>query len=159
LEFPERVYTDEEVRKARELIDKGYKHNIKIKGDPAFRQSVRRALELIMTADYYDFLRTYIRGIEEVDGLTQLRNADAKIWTNRYAVENPVDAASMFVQKASHMSEYLELKHYYGGEAEKRSVGKRIEFLKALKSRSQEKEVVAECERLLDLWRESSLVY
>ena len=61
-------------------------------------------------------------------------------------MENPVDAASMFVQKASHMSEYLELKHYYGGEAEKRSVGKRIEFLKALKSRSQEKEVVAECD-------------
>lgn len=159
MEFPERVYTDEEVRKARELIDKGYKHHISIKGNPAFRQSVGRALELIKTADYYDFLRTYIREIEEVDGLTQLRNADAKIWTNRYAVENPVDAASMFIQKASHMSEYLELKHYYGGEAEKRSVGKRIEFLKALKSRSQEKEVVAECERLLDLWRESSLVY
>jgi hypothetical protein len=159
LEFPKRIYTEEEVKKARELIDRGYKHRIKVKGSTVFKQKVRRALEHVKTAGYYDFLRTYIRGIEEIDGLTQLRNADASIWTNSYAVENPVDAASIFVQKACHMSEYLELKDYYGGEAEKRSVGKRIEFLKELKSKSHEKDVVAECERLLDLWRESSLVY
>jgi hypothetical protein len=159
LEFPKRIYTDEEVKKARELVDQGYKHRISVKGNPVFQQKVKRALELVKKAGYYDFLSTYIRGIEEVDGLTQLRNADAAIWTNLYAVENPVDAASMFIQKACHMKEYLELKHYYGGEAEKRSVGKRIEFLKALRSRSQEKEVVAECDRLLDLWRESSLAY
>ena len=159
MEFPKRIYTDEEVKKARELVDQGYKHRISVKGNPVFQQKVKRALELVKKAGYYDFLSTYIRGIEEVDGLTQLRNADAAIWTNLYAVENPVDAASMFIQKACHMKEYLELKHYYGGEAEKRSVGKRIEFLKALRSRSQEKEVVAECDRLLDLWRESSLAY
>jgi hypothetical protein len=144
---------------ARELIDKGYKHRVRIKGSPNFQDKVRRALELVRTAGFYDFFRTYIRGVEEVDGLTQLRNADAKIWANPYAVENPVDAASMFIQKASHMREYLELKHYYGGEAEKRSVGKRIDFLKVLGSKSREKEVVAECDRLLNLWRESSLVY
>jgi hypothetical protein len=57
------------------------------------------------------------------------------------------------------MKEYLELTDYYGGEAEKRSNSKRIEFLETLKTRSQEKEVKAECERLLGLWRESSLVY
>ncbi len=159
MEFPKRIYTDEEVKKAQELVDQGYKHRISVKGNPVFQQKVKRTLELVKKAGYYDFLRTYIRGIEEVDGLTQLRNADAAIWTNLYAVENPVDAASMFIQKACHMREYLELKHYYGGEAEKRSVGKRIEFLKALRSRSQEKEVMAECDRLLDLWRESFLVY
>ncbi|HXX86972.1 MAG TPA: hypothetical protein VEH86_00805, partial [Candidatus Acidoferrum sp.] len=70
-----------------------------------------------------------------------------------------VDAASIFIQKAYSMSEYLELKHYYGGEAEKRSVEKRTEFLKTLKSKSQEEQVIAECERLLGLWRESSLAY
>jgi hypothetical protein len=159
LEFPRRVYTEEEVRKARELADKGYRHRITIKGDPVFREKVRRAVELVKTAGYHDFLRTYIRRIEEIDGLTQLRNADATIWANVYAVENPVDAASMFIQKANHMQEYLELKHYYGGEAEKRSVAKRIEFLEVLKSRSREKEVKAECERLLRLWRDSFLVY
>jgi len=159
LEFPERIYTDEEVRKARELIARGYRHRIRIRGSLGFRQKVRRALELVKTAGYIDFLRTYIRTIEEIDGLTQLRNADASIWANPYAVENSVDAASIFIQKAYSMSEYLELKHYYGGEAEKRSVEKRTEFLKTLKSKSQEEQVIAECERLLGLWRESSLAY
>ena len=159
MEFPTRIYTEEEVKKARELVDKGYRHRITIKGSSNFRQKVRRALELVKTAGYYDSLRTYIRRIEEIDGLTQLRNADAAIWANVYAVENPVDAASMFIQKANHMQEYLELKHYYGGEAEKRSVAKRIEFLEILKGRSRQKEVKAECERLLRLWRDSFLVY
>ncbi len=159
MEFPNRIYTEEEVKRAKELIDKGYKHNIITKGSPSFQQKVKKALDLIKTADYYDFLRTYIRTIEGIDGLTQLRNADASIWANKYAVENPVDAASVFIQKANSMQEYLELKHYYGGQAEKRSVEKRIEFLETLKNRSQEKEVIAECERLLKLWRESSLVY
>jgi len=159
LEFPRRVYTTEEVKKAKELVDKGYKHHIVIKGNPSFQQKVKQALELVKTAGYHDFLSTYIREIEEIDGLTQLRNSDAAIWANKYAVENPVDAASLFIQKANHMKEYIELKHYYSGEAEKRSVTKRMEFLETLKNRSQEKEVVEECERLLKLWRESSLIY
>lgn len=158
--FPERIYTQEEVRKAKELIDKGYKHSaIAIKGSPAFQQKVRQALEHVKTADYYEFLRTYIRQIEEIDGLTQLYNSGATIWANKYAVENPVDAAGVFIQKAVTMKEYLELKHYYGGEAEKRSFAKRMEFLERLKNRSQDKEVKAECDRLLQLWRESSLAY
>lgn len=159
MEFPKRIYTSDEVRKAKELIDKGYKHRITVKGSPEFQQRVKKALEHVKTAGYYEFLTSYIRQIEEIDGLTQLHNSDAAIWANRYAVENPVDAASLFIQKANHMKEYLELKHYYSGEAEKRSVTKRIEFLEALKNKSQEKEVIAECERLLKLWRESSLVY
>jgi hypothetical protein len=159
LEFPKRIYTEAEVRKAKELIDKGYKHSLTVKGSPEFQQKVKQALELVKTAGYYDFLRTYIRQIEEIDGLTQLRNSDATIWANKYAVENPVDAASVFIQKANHMKEYLELKHYYSGEAEKRSVTKRIGFLETLKSKSREKETIDECERLLTFWRESSLVY
>jgi hypothetical protein len=159
LEFPQRIYTNDEVRKAKELIDKGYKHSPAIKGSPEFQQKVKKALELVRTAGYDDFLRSYIRQIEEIDGLTQLHNSEAAIWANRYAVESSVDAASLFIQKANHMKEYLELRHYYSGEAEKRSVTKRIEFLETLKNRSQEKEVIAECGRLLKLWHESSLVY
>jgi len=68
-----------------------------------------------------------------------------------------VDAASLFVQKANQMKEYLEGKLYYGGEAERRSVEKRIEFLETLKKKSRNKEVRAECERLLKSWRESAL--
>lgn len=159
MSFPDRVYTAEEVNEAKELIDKGYKHNVAVKGSSTFSEKVKQALELVKTAGYHDFLRTYIRSIEEIDGLTQLHVADVAIWANRYAVENPVDAASVFVQKAHHMKEYLEGMLYYGGQAEKRSNRKRVEFLEALRSRSKEKEVVAECERLIQLWRESSLIY
>lgn len=159
MDFPRRIYTEEEVNKARELVEKGYKHSLRSEGSPAFKQKVKGALELVKVAGYYDFLRTYIRAIKEVDGLTQLRQADAAIWANMYAVENPVDAASLFVQKANQMMEYLEGKLYYGGAAEKRSDEKRIEFLKALEAKSQEKQVIEECERILKLWREGYWVY
>ena len=140
MEFPKRIYTGEELKKAKELIDKGYKHRLKVKGSPIFKQKVSQALKLIKAVGYYDSLRTYIHSIIEIDGFTQLREAEATIWANNYAVENPVDAASLFVQKANHMEEFIEGKLYFGGEAEKRSVEKRIEFLKALKKKSRKKE-------------------
>ncbi len=157
--FPKRIYTNEEVKKVKELVNKGYKHRLRIKGSPEFKLKMKHVLELVKTAGYYDFLRTYIRRIEEINGLTQLRNADAIIWANKYTVENHVDAASLLVQKANVMQEYLELKHYYSGEAEKRSVEKRVGFLKVLKEKSQDNEIRRECERLLKLWDESSLIY
>jgi hypothetical protein len=159
LDFPERVYTEDEVRKAKELVDKGYKHSLSVLGKLDFNQKAGKVLDLIKVAGYYEFFRTYIRSIIEIDGLTQLREADAAIWANEYAIKNPVDAASLFIQKASSMKEYVDGVLYYGGTAEKRSVEKRIEFLKVLKSKSDEKEIVAECERLLNLWHESSMVY
>jgi hypothetical protein len=155
LEFPRRVYTGEEVKKAKEMIDKGHKHRIGVRGGQVFKQKVKQALGLVKAAGYYDFLRTYIRGIIEIDGLTQLREAEAAIWANKYAVENPVDGASLFIQKANHMKEYLEGKIYYGGGAEKRSVEKRIEFLETLKEKSTEEGVREECKRLLKSWSES----
>lgn len=155
MEFPQRIYTGEELKKAKELIDKGYKHRLKVKGSPIFKQKVSQALKLIKAVGYYDSLRTYIRSIIEIDGLTQLREAEAAIWANKYAVENPVDAASLFIQKANHMKEFVEGKLYFGGEAEKRSVEKRVEFLKTLKKKSRKKEVKQECERLLSSWSES----
>ncbi|MDH5794266.1 MAG: hypothetical protein OEZ18_06875 [Candidatus Bathyarchaeota archaeon] len=155
MEFPKRVYTDEEVKKAKDLIDKGYKHRLRVKGSPNFTEKVKQALKLVKNAGYYEFLRTYIRRIIEIDGFTQLREAEAAIWANKYAVENPVDAASLFIQKSNHMKEFIEGKLYFGGEAEKRSVEKRIEFLKALKRKTRKKEVRDECERLLSSWSES----
>jgi hypothetical protein len=158
-EFPKRVYTQAEVEKAIELIRKGYKHRLSIRGSGRFRNKVREALELVKIAGYYDFLRTYLRRIEEIDGLTQLRQADAVIWANKYAVENSVDTASFFVQKGDSMKRYLEGELYYGGEAEKRSGQKRIEFLHVLRARSKDKKVIGECDRLLKMWNDSSLVY
>jgi len=159
LDFPERVYTADEVKTAKELIDKGYKHRLKVKGNPNFTQKVNQALALAKTAGYYEFLRTYIKQIIEIDGITQLRETEVAIWANKFAVENPVDAASLFIQKTSQMKEYLEGELYYGGAAEKRSVEKRIEFLESLKNKSEEKAVKEECERLLKMWEESSLAY
>jgi len=132
-----------------------FKHRLIVVGSPEFKQKVREALRLVKTAGYYGFLKTYIRGIIEIDGFTQLRESEAVIWANKYAVANPVDAASMFIQKANHMKDYLEGRIHYGGEAERRSVEKRIEFLRALKSKTRKREVKDECERLLASWSES----
>ena len=123
------------------------------------RRKVNQALELIKTADYFDLLRTYIKKIVEIDGITQLRETEVAIWASKFAAENPVDAASLFIQKAYHMKEYLEGELYYGGNAEKRSVAKRIEFLHALKEKSSDKAVKEECERLLEMWKDSSLAF
>jgi hypothetical protein len=159
MKFPERVYTEKEVKTARELTEKGYKHNLTVEGSPKFKQKVDQALELIKTAGYYELLRTYIRQITEIDGLTQLRETEAAIWANKFAVENPVDAASLLIQKINHMKEYLEGELYYGGTAEKRSVEKRIHFLEVLKDKSQDESVKKECARLLQMWEDSALAY
>ncbi|HEX7482993.1 MAG TPA: hypothetical protein VF350_05965 [Candidatus Bathyarchaeia archaeon] len=159
MSFPERVYTTEEVKSAKALVDKGYKHNLVIEGSTEFTQKVDQVLELIKTAGYFDFLRTYVRKIMEIDGISQLRETEVEIWAGKFAVENPVDAASLFVQKAYHMKEYLEGELYYGGNAEKRSVAKRVEFLQSLKDKTSDKVVKEECERLLEMWKDSSLAF
>ena len=158
-EFPERVYTADEVKAAKELLDEGYKHNLTFEGSLDFKEKVNRALELIKIAGYSDFLQANIRKIIEIDGITQLRETEASIWATKFAVENTVDAASLFIQKAYLMKEYLEGELYYGGNAEKRSVSKRTEFLQSLKEKSEDKNVKEECERLLQMWKESSLAF
>jgi len=159
LSFPDRVYTTEEVKSAKALVDQGYKHNLIVLGTPEFTQKINQALELIKTAGYFDFFKTYVRKIMEIDGITQLRETEVAIWASKFAVENPVDAASLFIQKAYHMKEYLEGELYYGGNAEKRSVAKRIEFLQTLKDKTSDKAVKEECERLLEMWKDSSLAF
>jgi len=159
LKFPERVYTEEEHKKAKRLVDAGYKHDLTISGNEDFTAKVQKALELAKTAGYYEFLRTYLRQIKEIDGITQLRETEVEIWANKFAVENAVDFASLLVQKAHHMKEYLDGELYYGGNSEKRTVQKRIEFLEVLKNKSTDAAVKEECERLLEMWRESSLAY
>jgi hypothetical protein len=157
LEFPERVYTEEEHKIAKQMIDSGYKHEIVVSGEPSFVEKVYKALELSKTAGFYEFIRTYIRQINEIDGITQLRETEVAIWANKFAVENVVDFASLLVQKTFHMKEYLEGEVYYGGASEKRTVQRRIEFLEILKSKTSDAKVKDECDRLLEMWHESSL--
>lgn len=157
MSFPEKVYTGKEVKAAKALVDQGYRHKLMVEGKPDFTRKVKEALEYIETAGYLDYLQTYIRNITEIDGMTQLRQTEVAIWANKFAVDNPVDAASLFIQKAYTMQEYLDGKLYYGGKAEKRSIAKRIEFLSVLKEKTSDRSVKEECDRLLGLWNDSSL--
>lgn len=159
MEFPERVYTKKEVKTAREMVNKGYKHNLTAQGSTKFEGKVEEALKLVKTAGYFEFLRTYIKKIIEIDGLTQLRETEAVIWANKFAVENPVDAASLLIQKANQMKEYIEGELYYGGTAEQRSVEKRIQFLEILKERSRNESIKEECVRLLQMWEDSTTAF
>ena len=153
MRFPERVYTVKEVKKARELIEKGHKHKLEVSGSPDFKRKVEEALELIKTAEYYDFLRTYIRQIREIDGLSQLREAEAAIWANKYAVADPVEAAGFVIQKAQQMKGFIEGKLYYD-KGEIKAVEKRIEFLETLRDRSKNQAVKKKCEENLKRWAE-----
>ena len=159
MSFPQRVYTEKEVKIARELVNTGYVHSLTVEGSPNFERKVSETLDLVKTAGYYTFLRTYIRKIIEIDGLTQLRETEVEIWANKFAVENPVDAASLLIQKANQMKEYLEGKLYYGGIAEQRSVEERMRFLKVLKKKSQDESVKKECARLLQMWKDSATAF
>jgi hypothetical protein len=158
-DFPDRIYTEQEHKQAKQLTDSGYKHIISVEGEPAFTAKVNEALELLKVTDLHDFLRTYVRQIKEIDGLTQLRETEVAVWANKFAVENPVDFASLLIQKAYHMKEYLEGELYYGGASEKRTVQKRIEFLELLKTKTSDEKVKEECDRLLEMWRESALAF
>ena len=155
--FPKRVFTLPEVEMAKRLIEGGYKHRLTVRGSPLFRNRVKTALRLIKTARYYGFLRTYIRRIVEIDGLSQLREADATIWANRYAVADPVEAASYLIQKAQQMKNYLEGKPYFGAVGELSAVEKCIEFLEALKNRGRN-QVRNRCEEILKCYDESKFL-
>ena len=153
MRFPERVYTAGEVKKAVNLIGKGYKHNLEVNGSPDFRNKVEEALKLIKTAEYYDFLRTYIRQIREIDGLSQLREAEVAIWANKYAVADPIEAAGFIIHKVQQMKDFIEGRLYYE-KAEVRAVEKRIEFFETLRDRSEDQAVKKKCEENVKRWTE-----
>jgi len=157
LGFPERIFTQEEVEKARKLIKEGYRHRLTVEGSPSFKEKVVEALKLIKAAGYHPFLQTYIRSIVEVQGLSQLREADATLWANKYAVADPIEAAGFLIQKAQQMKDYLEGELYYD-TAEKRAVERRIKFLGALKNRSKDDDLKRKCEEALKRWDESKFL-
>lgn len=158
MKFPERVFTLQEVEKARKLIRKGHRHRLRVHGSPLFKEKVKEALRLIKTSGNYDFLRTFIREITEIEGLSQLREADAAIWANAYAVADSIEAAGFLMQKAQQMKDYLEGKPYVGGAGEARAVEKRIQFLKELKKRSRDPYIRERCAETLRLWDESKFL-
>jgi hypothetical protein len=153
LDFPERVYTKEEVKQARELIQNGYKHELKAKGSPEFVAKVEKALNLIKTAGYYDFLITYIRVIREIEGLSQLREEEAAIWFNVKALDDPIDDAGFIIQKTEQMKDFIEGRLYYE-TAEIRAVNKRKEFVEALRDKTNDTDMKKRCTENLERWNE-----
>ena len=154
LDFPERVYTREEVMQARSLIKKGYKHDLKVDGTPDFVGKVEKALSLIEIAGYCDFLRTYIRTIRELtDGLSQLRQEEVAIWFNVKALGDIIDDAGFIIQKTQQMKDFIEGKPYYE-TAEVKAVNKRLEFVEALKDKSNDRDIKKRCKENLKKWNE-----
>ena len=154
IRFPERVYTIEEVERARGLIEEGYKHRLRIKGSPQFKQKVKESLDLIKTAQHYDFLRTYIKQIIEIEGFSQLRESEVAVWANKYALEEPIEGAGFLIQKAHQMKDYIEGRLYYD-KGEINAVRKRIRFLETLKKKSEDQTVKKKCEESLKRWTET----
>jgi hypothetical protein len=158
LAFPERVYTQEEVDKARELVHNGYKHALVTEGSEQFKEKMRQVLELIKTADYFDFVRTYLREIVEIEGFSQLHESDVALWANMSMLDDVVNAASYVVQKAQQMKDYLEGNLYYG-TGETTAIEKRLEFLRMLENKSERGEVKARCAQLLKEWADTRLQF
>lgn len=156
--FPERIYTQAEVDKARELIQEGYKHSLVIEGSAQFRHKMQQVIELIKTAGYYDFFRTYIRSVKEMDGFSQLREADAAIWANMILLNDVVDASSYVVQKAQQMKDYVEGKLYYE-KGEIAAIEKRLEFIKELKTRTSDPVIKGQCDELLKRWEDTKIQF
>ena len=153
MEFPERVYTKDEVKLAKELIEKGYKHELKAKGSPEFVAKVEQALQLIKTAGYYEFLRTYIRVIREIEGLSQLREQEAAIWFHVKALDDPIDDAGFIIQKAQQMKDFIEGRLYYE-TAEIKAVNKRMEFVETLRDKTDDPDIKKRCTENLKKWNE-----
>ena len=157
LEFPERIYTLEEFRKARECVEGGYKHRLRVVGSPAFKGKVREMLSLIHKAGYYNYLRTYIRLIMEIDGVSQLREAEAIIWLNIYMVKEAVEGARFIVQKAEQMRDYLSGEQYYE-MGELNAVKKSVEFLQTLMEKRIDKRLRNKCEETVRLWTKETVL-
>ena len=151
--FPERVYTKEEVDTARKLIEKGYKHDLKVNGTQEFTSKVEKALQLIKTAGYYEFLRTYIRTIREIEGLSQLREEEAAIWFHVKALDDPIDDAGFIIQKTQQMKDFIEGRLYYE-TAEIKAVNKRLEFVETLKNKIDDPALKSKCEENLKRWND-----
>ena len=92
----------------------------------------------------------------EIEGFSQLRESEVAIWANKELLQDPVDAAGFFIQKAQQMKDFLEDKPYYGGLGEISAVNKRLEFLQTLKNRSIEPKVKQRCKEILKNYAEST---
>lgn len=155
--FPRKIYTVKEFTAARQALAEGHKHHLRVIGGSEFKTNVKEILSLIKKVGYYDFLRTYIRKISEVDGVSQLRETEASIWLNNYVVANPCEGARFIIQKSEQMKRYLEGKLYYIA-GERPALRKSLEFLEKLSDCIEDKCLRAKCEELLKQWTDDRVL-
>ena len=147
--FPERLETEEQIRKALELIRAGHRHELAIRGSGEFIRAVQEALRLVREAGFEDLVKTYIRSIVEVEGFCQLRVEEGSIWMNMEALKNPVLAASLIYQKALQMKRYLEGRPFYGPKCEIELSKARYDFVRTLREKCRDKKVQRMCDEIL----------
>lgn len=155
--FPRRIYTVEEFFKARRSIEGGHKHRLRISGGPCFKKKIKVILSLIKKVGYYDFLRIYIRKLSEIEGLSQLREAEATIWLNSYVVSNPIEGARFIIQKSYQMKAYLDGKQYYQ-KGEQPAIDMSIVFLKKLEEKLTDVQLKDICKELIKKWTEETVL-
>jgi hypothetical protein len=157
LRFPNRIYTLEEFLRARRSIEDGHVHRLRIIGQVNFKDKIKDALTLIKKAKYYRFLRTYIRKICEIEGMSQLREAEASLWLNKHIISNPIECARFIIQKAFQMKAYLDGEKYYlGGELP--AINASIVFLERLEEKLINKKMKKRCKESIRLWTEETIL-
>jgi hypothetical protein len=155
--FPSRVYTVEEFKAAREAVARGHRHRLRVIGSKGFKEKVKAILNLIELAGYMDLLKTYIREVKEVQGLSQLRETEVSVWLSGILASDPVEGARFLVQKTLQMKAYLEGQCWYIlGELP--AVRGSIEFLRKLSGRLSAKDRLKErCEEAVRMWTEDRI--
>lgn len=132
-------------------------HRLRIVGSPVFKKSIKEILALVRQAGYYNFLRTYIRNIAEIDGVSQLRETEATIWLNTYIVKDIIEGTRFVIQKTEQMKDYLAGEQYYE-KGELSTVKKSIEFLQNLKKKRITEELKKKCDETIKLWTKETIL-
>jgi hypothetical protein len=149
--FPKRIYTLEEVAQARKAVADGYQHTLTVSGDSEFKERVSKILHFIDLAGYTPLLRSYVREIRQIQGISQLRETDASIWLNQTVANDAIEAARFVVQKTLQMQAYVEGRPWYIlGELP--AVRGSVEFLKNLREHLVNPETRARCDNAIDEW-------
>ena len=157
MEFPRRIYTVTEVMKARECVNNGYKHRLTVIGSNDFKEKVKRIKSLLRITDYFDFFRTYIRTIQEIDGISQLRETEATIWLNDVLASKPCDGSRFLIQKAYQMQDYLAGKQFYE-KGEMAAIEKSLDFLRLLQEKRIADDLKQQCKLILDQWTDDQVL-
>ena len=157
LRFPNRIYTIEEFLRARKSIEEGHIHRLRVIGPAHFKVKIKEALTLIKKAKYYRFLRTYIRKLCEIEGMSQLREAEASLWLNKHIINNPIECARFIIQKAYQMKAYLDGKKYYL-KGEIPAINESIVFLERLEEKLINTQMKRKCKESIKLWTEETIL-